>query len=74
MYKIDNGSLPESLDDLIEGGPRQYLSEMPVDSWGNRYKYFVNKEEADGSILIMSFGADGLYGGVEENRDLLSTK
>lgn len=41
---------------------------VPLDPWGNPYIY----ESDGGSYEIISYGADGLPGGVDENADISS--
>lgn len=47
-----------------------YLTEVPNDPWGNAYRYIFPGQHAD--FDIVSFGADGRFGGVNENEDVVS--
>lgn len=73
QHRLDVGRYPEELEGLMENttgraswdGP--YLqSRVPKDPWGNEYFY-----ESDGSsFALMSFGADGVEGGEENDADI----
>lgn len=85
MYKIDNGRFPsteQGLDALVaepqsgdipkkwkKGG---YLAkkQVPQDPWGNDYMYLSPGAHDD--FDITSYGADGVPGGEEFNRDINS--
>jgi hypothetical protein len=61
IYKIENGSLPESLDLLVaptEAYPKGYLARptLPKDGWDNDFRYV---KESNG-YRLWSIGADGL--------------
>jgi len=80
MFKIDNGVYPsttEGLDALSQNpdeekypnySPSTYFkdSKIPKDSWGNGFIY-INDE---GSIEIISLGADRKEGGKNEAEDI----
>src|SRR5210317_834570 len=86
LFRLDNGFYPstdQGLESLIsqptggrsaenyeEGGYLESAS-IPDDPWGNPYRY-----ESPGSqgfdYEIMSFGADGVEGGDNENADIKS--
>lgn len=85
LYKLDNGMYPttdQGLQALVsppqtEPAPRNwkkggYLEKgkVPKDPWGNAFVYLCpgNKGEYD----IISYGADGVAGGAENNRDIQS--
>jgi general secretion pathway protein G len=83
MYKLDNGSYPsteQGLEALVtppqsgdaaknwkKGG---YLEKgkIPKDPWGNDYVYL--SPGAHGDFDLMSYGADGVAGGEEYNKDV----
>lgn len=78
LFKLDVGRFPsteEGLDALVKkpasvtaGWNGPYLkSAVPTDPWGRPYQY---KRNADGSIDIVSLGADGAPGGEGENADV----
>jgi len=78
LFKLDVGRFPsteEGLDALAKkpasvaaGWNGPYLkSAVPTDPWGRPYQY---KRNPDGSIDIVSLGADGAPGGEGENADV----
>ena len=47
MYELDNGSYPNSLDELLKkgtSGKGPYLKKEPKDPWGNPYTYTLENE------------------------------
>ncbi|SFV75507.1 General secretion pathway protein G [hydrothermal vent metagenome] len=80
MFKIDNSSYPtteEGLEALIKNPDEEkypnysasgYFKDgkMPKDSWGHPFIY-VND---DGSVELISLGADGKEGGTGEKADI----
>jgi general secretion pathway protein G len=83
LYKLDNGIYPSTEQGLIalvqrpESGtiPRKwrqggYLekSKVPKDPWGNEYVYLCPGLKGDFDIIC--YGADGVPGGENENKDL----
>ena len=81
IYKLDNYVYPtteQGLEALVEPSsldpePRNfkeggYLSELPVDPWGNPYLYLSPGER--GEVDIYTLGADGLSGGEDQNTDI----
>ncbi|WHZ21058.1 MAG: General secretion pathway protein G [Nitrospira sp.] len=84
LYKLDNGNMPsteQGLKALVErpsSGPAApnwkaggYLPKVPVDPWGNPYKYATPSAQG-GEFEIISFGADGAQGGEGKNADIVS--
>jgi general secretion pathway protein G len=84
LYKLDNGNVPsteQGLKALVErpaSGPAApnwkaggYLPKVPVDPWGNPYKYAIQSTQG-GEYEIISFGADGTQGGEGKNADIVS--
>ncbi len=85
LYKLDNGQYPtteQSLSALVQmpetppipknwrkGG---YLDKgkIPKDPWGNDFKYL--SPGVNGDYDIMSYGADGVAGGEDNNQDINS--
>ncbi len=74
-FEIDNGFYPkggDGLDDLVDEpsnatnwrGP--YLTEIPLDPWGNAYIYEYPGKENDRGYDIMSKGPDGRSGGGDD--------
>ena len=81
IYKLDNYVYPtteQGLEALLEASsldpePRNfkedgYLSELPIDPWGNPYLYLSPGE--NGAVDIYTLGADGLSGGDGQNADI----
>tara|TARA_R110002167_G_scaffold366448_1_gene597405 strand:- start:27258 stop:27653 length:396 start_codon:yes stop_codon:yes gene_type:complete len=74
-YRLDMGSYPEKLEELrTSEKPRwdgPYLPKgVPLDPWGNPYVYSTPGEDG-APYKIMSYGADGQAGGVENNEDIV---
>lgn len=85
MYKLDSGIYPDTEQGLLalieaptsgtlpkkwaKGG---YLkkNKLPKDPWGNDYVYIC--PGANGDYDISSFGADGISGGEDNNKDVNS--
>ncbi|WP_270049607.1 type II secretion system major pseudopilin GspG [Thalassolituus pacificus] len=83
LYKLDNYTYPtteQGLEALVKKPssspePKNYKSggylkgnNVPTDSWGNEFLYFLDK----GQYEIVSLGADGQEGGEEEGADISS--
>ena len=83
LYKLDNGSYPsteqglQSLVEMPETGiiPKKwkkggYLEKgrVPKDPWGNDFVYL--SPGLKGDFDIISYGADGVPGGEDENKDI----
>jgi general secretion pathway protein G len=82
LFKLDVGRFPttdEGLGALVarpaglsSGWSGPYLKgAVPVDPWTRPYQYTLNP---DGSVDIVSLGADGAPGGEGENTDLRNTR
>jgi len=74
-FRLDNGKLPTSLDDLMSnrGGYKKwegpYLKQaIPKDPWGNEYVYTCPGQHGDFDLI--SYGSDGQAGGSGENQDV----
>lgn len=69
LYSVDNGSYPETLDELSQNtknlstwkGP--YIKKKPIDPWGTPYDYKYS--EADDSYILTSFGKSRVPGGAD---------
>ncbi len=83
LYKLDNFTYPtteQGLEALVKKPssspePKNYKSggylkgnNIPTDSWGNEFLYFLDK----GQYEIVSLGADGQEGGEGEGADISS--
>ncbi len=75
-YRIDMKKMPDSLEDLVKNpsggkkwkGPYIKGGLIPLDPWDNDY---VFKKPGDhGDFDIISYGADGMPGGEDENADI----
>ena len=73
IYRLDVGEYPDTLDGLMEddtdraswNGP--YLRRaVPTDPWDNEYVYEGNGRE----FTLLSYGADGMSGGEEDDADI----
>ena len=83
MFKIDNGVYPtteEGLNALIKNpNPKEYhnyssnayLEKFPLDFWQNPILYIHLKTNKRDNFQLISFGADGKYGGEGENEDIV---
>jgi general secretion pathway protein G len=77
-YKMDVGSYPESLNDLVVkkdaekwDGPYLKPASIPKDPWGNDYEYIKDGEHnGEGKFDLRSFGGDGAEGGEGEDADI----
>lgn len=85
LYKLDNGAYPtteQGLQALVspptdgksaKNFPKEgYLEKrsIPKDPWGNEYIYLYPGVYS--TFDIVSYGADGVSGGEDENRDITS--
>ena len=85
LYKADNGFYPsteQGLEALVRPPasgtiPENYRengylgkTEVPHDPWGRKYIYISPGEEREYDIIC--YGADGLPGGEDINRDLIN--
>ena len=74
-YRLDMGSYPESLDELLASekpnwqGP-YFLKEVSPDPWGNDYVYRMPGDDG-APFTLLSYGADGEAGGGENNADII---
>jgi general secretion pathway protein G len=85
LYKLDNGVYPtteQGLQALVEEPDVENVSQnwrkggylekgkVPKDPWGNEYIYLAPGIQGDYDIT--SYGADGVPGGEDENKDINS--
>ena len=83
IFKLDNGTYPstkEGLKALIKNpNPEKYpdyakdgyLDKVPLDSWENPFIYIRYKTNKRDNFQLISFGADGKYGGEGEDTDII---
>ena len=74
-YRLDMGSYPSKLEELRKSDkPRwdgPYLpKDIPLDPWKNAYIYSVPGDDGN-PYKIMSYGADGQLGGIDNNEDIV---
>ena len=82
-YRLDNGRYPttaqglESLrtkpttDPLPRNWNGPYLrKDVPLDPWGNAYSYTCPGEHNTEGYDLLSYGADGVVGGEDEDADI----
>ena len=70
QYKVDNGSYPKSLQDLVQKpddatnwhGPYFDPPKLPVDPWGNNYFYNYPGTHNTNAYDLFSAGPDGRIG------------
>ena len=73
MYRMKNARYPNS-DEGLEvltsppGGGTPYIDSIPLDSWGNEYKYRVPGQNGDYDLY--SLGRDGQEGGDGMDADI----
>ncbi|WP_462326304.1 type II secretion system major pseudopilin GspG [Desulfobaculum sp.] len=80
-YALDSGAYPtteQGLDALVTKPrtgrvPREYpkdgyIAKVPRDPWGTRYVYLSPGEH--GPFDVLSYGADGQRGGVDDDADI----
>lgn len=58
QYEMDNQKYPQSLSDLVKE-EKHYLDQetVPVDSWGNEFKYYMKGD----LVKVQSAGPDGVF-------------
>lgn len=69
-YKEKNGSLPETLEDLVKGGQGEAVrGSIPTDEWGNSFVYVRTDDE---TFHVVGLGKDQIAGGIDDNKDAMS--
>ncbi len=67
VYRVQEGALPETLEDLFDEGGALRGDGPPVDPWGHAYEY----ERIDGTqFTLVCRGADGREGGEGDAADI----
>lgn len=57
-YKVDNGTVPTSIEELLSRG---YITqELSIDPWGN--EYMLRMKEGTSVLEVVSAGADKKFG------------
>jgi general secretion pathway protein G len=67
MYRLDNYAYPSREPVPANWKQDGYLEALPVDPWGNPYRYLSPGQ--NGQYDIFTFGADGTRGGEGQNAD-----
>jgi len=83
MFKLDNRVYPstkEGLEALVKNpNPKKYfnyiddgyIERLPLDSWKRPIVYIHYNTNKEDDFQLISFGADGKYGGEGENEDIV---
>lgn len=71
LYRLENYKYP-STDEGLEKIASYLKKEVPKDPWGNNYTYTSPGEHGDYDLV--SFGADSVEGGEDNNKDIVSWK
>ncbi|MBQ4835719.1 type II secretion system protein GspG [Pseudoalteromonas luteoviolacea] len=69
MYYTTHQTYPHTLSDLIESKVG-IIESIPIDSWGNEYKYNNPAKVSNKRFEVISLGADNKIGGEGDNRDI----
>ena len=69
LYKLDKFTYPSTSEGLsvLVGN---YLDKLPRDPWNRRYLYLSPGSHRTQSFDLYSYGADGVAGGNDENKDV----
>ena len=68
MYRATKGRYPDPREGFEPLVRAKTLKEVPRDPWGTPLSWSL----VDGEPVVVSFGADGVEGGSEENADVSS--
>ena len=71
LYRLENHKYPTT-DEGLEKIALYLKKEVPKDPWGNTYTYTSPGENGDYDLV--SYGADSVEGGEDNNRDIVSWK
>lgn len=78
-YYLDMSEYPSRLDDLVQksgnekwDGPYLAIPKVPLDPWGNEYRYEVPASQGSLPYGIYSYGSDNASGGEGESADIHS--
>jgi len=83
LFKLDNGNYPSTKEGLgaliINPNPKKYpnypnypyIKKVPVDGLNKPFIYIHYKTDKDDNFQLISFGADGKYGGEGDNEDIV---
>ena len=71
LYRLENHKYPNT-DEGLQAIASYLKKEIPKDPWGNNYEYSSPGEHGDYDLV--SYGADSVEGGEDNNRDIVSWK
>ena len=71
LYRLENHKYPNT-DEGLKAIASYLKKEIPKDPWGNNYAY--NSPGEHGDYDLVSYGADSVEGGEDNNRDIVSWK
>ena len=71
LYRLENHKYPNT-DEGLQAIASYLRKEIPKDPWGNNFEYSSPGEHGDYDLV--SYGADSVEGGEDNNRDIVSWK
>ena len=71
LYRLEKHKYP-STDEGLQAIAPYLRKEVPKDPWGSPYEYISPGEHGDYDLI--SYGADNVEGGEENNKDIVSWK
>ena len=67
FYEAEMGVLPTRWSDLTDAKPEPFLEVVPLDPWGEEYRYFLAEDGS--SAMIGTYCRDNQPGGEGEDED-----
>ena len=71
LYRLENHKYPNT-DEGLQAIASYLKKELPKDPWGNKFEYRTPGQHGDYDLV--SYGADSVEGGEDNNRDIVSWK
>ena len=71
LYRLENHKYPNT-DEGLQAIASYLKKEVPMDPWGNNFAYIAPGEHGDYDLI--SYGADSIEGGENNNKDIVSWK
>ncbi len=71
LYRLENHKYPNT-DEGLQAIASYLKKELPKDPWGNKFEYRSPGEHGDYDLI--SYGADSVEGGEDNNKDIVSWK
>ena len=71
LHRLENHKYPNT-DEGLQAIASYLKKEIPKDPWGNKFEYRSPGEHGDYDLV--SYGADSVEGGEDNNRDIVSWK